>query len=82
MISDPKACRFGKWYYSEHTNNLRNRTAFKNIEIVHNEFHKYAFNGIKAYREGNRTTAEENLKKMDKCSKELFIYMDKLKLEK
>jgi methyl-accepting chemotaxis protein len=82
MISDSKACRFGKWYYSENTNKLRNSKTFKNIEIVHNDFHKYAFNGVKAYREGNIAIAEENLKKMDKCSKELFNYMDTLKLEK
>lgn len=74
-----KSCRFGKWYYGEESAKYKNNIAFKALEKIHSDFHKYGVEVISNYSSGNFNDAEDSLIKVDKCLKEIEETLDKLK---
>jgi methyl-accepting chemotaxis protein len=49
---DHKNCRFGKWYYSSATDDLRSDTAYRNIEAPHMRVHEAANKAVDALKAG------------------------------
>lgn len=81
VVGDYKQCRLGKWYYGIDCDKFRNNSIFIEIEEPHIELHKAAKDAVLAYERNDIKSSEQNLEKMDMCSKKVFTLLDELKKE-
>lgn len=70
-MSDPKSCKFGKWYYGSGNDKYRSNKTFIDIGQQHSSLHKFGTETITAYQ--NRDTV-----KAEKCYKEMSIILNKM----
>lgn len=78
-LGNPRKCRLGKWYYGEDSAEYKNSTYFKELEKIHDDFHKYGMEVVNDYEKGNIRDAEEKLVKVDACLNKINENLDKLK---
>ena len=77
-IGTHKDCRLGKWYYGEQSRNFQGKAAFSALEKPHIGLHQMAKEAAEAYNRKDIRAAEEALRKMDLCSKEVMQLLGKL----
>jgi methyl-accepting chemotaxis protein len=63
-MSDPKSCKFGKWYDSAENDPFRNNMTFIEIGEHHADLHKFGAQTIIAYQNNDRVKAEKHYKEM------------------
>ncbi|MFA5523081.1 MAG: methyl-accepting chemotaxis protein [Tissierellales bacterium] len=81
VVGDYKNCRLGQWYYNEGCTQFSDVKAFVNMEKYHIDLHSIAKEAVEAYNRRDIARAEENLHRMDECSKVVFDYLDDIKSE-
>ncbi len=77
-IGTHKDCRLGEWYYGEKSRDFRGKPAFSALENPHIGLHQMAKEAAEAYHRKDIRAAEEALRKMDLCSKELIHLLEEL----
>ena len=80
-VSDYKGCRLGKWYYGIDCKDLQHIEAFKAMERPHISLHEVARKSVEAYIAKDMESANEYLIEMDRYSKDVFKYLDEIKLK-
>jgi methyl-accepting chemotaxis protein len=84
---DHHNCAFGKWYYSEGSQEFKEYPVFKQIENYHADFHQTLYPVVQLVERGEDITKHkklifEKLEKAENDSIELFKLMDKLAEER
>lgn len=78
-VGDYKRCRLGRWYYVKGFEKFKDHKIFKELEEPHLQLHKAAKEATIAYENGDRRSAEEALKLMDRYSEEIYNLLDEMK---
>jgi methyl-accepting chemotaxis protein len=68
---DPRACKFGKWYYFQADEALKKNKAFIEIESHHIALHKAGEQCILEYQKGNVDEAKQHLKEVKRCQENM-----------
>ncbi|MBD3332852.1 hypothetical protein GF356_08375, partial [candidate division GN15 bacterium] len=77
-VTDHRTCRFGQWYYSDQTAELRGDSAFKAVEPPHIKVHEYANKSIDAVKSGDIEKAKDLSRMAHDASQEVFRALDEL----
>lgn len=82
-FTDHHSCRFGKWYYSEESEEFKNFPVFKQIEQYHADFHQTLYPLIQLIERGEDIVKHkqfifDHLQRAEDDSIELFNLIDKL----
>ena len=75
QVNNPDGCKLGKWILKQKDPKITGLPAFKNINAIHRELHKYATESFEFTKEGNR---EEALKAFDKAYAEYIKLIPQL----
>nr|WP_245596367.1 CZB domain-containing protein [Sulfurihydrogenibium subterraneum] len=86
-FTDHHNCKFGKWYYSEESEEFKVFNSFKQIEEYHKDFHQTLYPLIELIEKGedivkHRQLIFNNLQKAENDSMELFKLMDDVQEER
>ncbi|HWI47716.1 MAG TPA: globin-coupled sensor protein [Rummeliibacillus sp.] len=84
-VSSHKECRLGKWYGSQKAlDRFGNETAFKELDIYHQEVHEQAKIAVQLFNKGQIQEAENALKQIEFSSSKVLININQLveKIEK
>lgn len=79
VVADYQKCRLGKWYYSPACDKFHGNPQFKALEAPHIELHEAAKRAAIAYQKNDIYSAEQELERMDACSKQVFAIMSELR---
>ncbi len=77
-VTNHRTCRFGQWYYSDQTAELRGDGAFKAVEPPHIKVHEYANKAIDSVRARDIEKAREFSQMAHQASQDVFRALDEL----
>jgi methyl-accepting chemotaxis protein len=75
---DHRNCRFGQWYYSDATRELRSDPAFKNVEEPHVKVHEQANRAVQAVKSGDEDQAAQLRDQAHQSSHDVGQLLDEL----
>ena len=76
---DYQGCRLGQWYYQgEGRQNFAQRPGFNELEGVHRAVHQAGKAALDAYQVKDFTAINEQLSRMEKASRDVMRYLDKI----
>lgn len=65
-------CRLGQWYYQGEGKKFTGQSAYTAIETPHKEVHESGVEAIQSFQSGNLSQMQEQIKRMESASDELF----------
>lgn len=76
-------CDFGKWYYSDRSLKYKDKSAFKDVEEYHKNFHDIAIDLIEKMKSGELTTKDKEkivhtFELMEEQSQQIFKKLDEM----
>ena len=77
-VSSHHECDFGKWYFSDKSQDLRENLYFKQVGIHHEKVHEYAKKIVSLVERGDKNKAETMMKDFEYEREELFKALDEL----
>lgn len=85
-FADHKNCRLGKWYLTTAKERFSGTESYAKIDLPHSKVHNAVQDNLKFIRGSdlridNEATVIENFQHMEQASDELFLLLDRLRLE-
>lgn len=77
-VSSHKACRLGKWYYSDLPAHITSNSIFQQLEEPHQKVHHYAKLAIESYEQGDRATAQQYFEQLQAASSQVISLLTQL----
>lgn len=78
QVSSHETCRLGLWYYGELPSDIKNHSAFRQLEQPHKAVHYYAKLAAEKYEEGNLADAQEAFEQLQRQSDQVIALLSEL----